>query len=191
MANISSIKDLLTDLYKTNTQSKNTRLPSTSIYYSVEVKTLLSVKIISSETAPQDGKWTCKICLKYVSPNRMRCHVGKHILRKEVQPNSHLGGFCGLVGSPVSMVITSGKGKNATFGPKSVCSYFYQFSLKPASVSKPSAPCTNRPVECNSCINSKFHFWSHNIASHYSESNPLLDPPSISEDEHLRVLQSL
>ena len=85
LANISSIKDLLTDLYKANTQSKNTRLPSTSIYYSVEVKTLLSVKIISSETARQDGKWTCKICLKYVSPNRMLCHVGKHIISKGVK----------------------------------------------------------------------------------------------------------
>ena len=77
---------------------------------------------------------------------------------------------------------------NIATKPKSNCSYFFTFNLKPTSNGSIRSPCTNRPIVCeicNECI------WSYNINYHYQSKHNLNDVPNelkITEDEKKRVL---
>ena len=118
----------------------------------------------------------CKLCFKEIIKSRMRLHIGFHVLNGDTLPNANLCGFCGLVdGCNVELVTSSGFGKSKTLGPKSNCSYFFTFSLKPASKGSIRSPCTNRPIICeicNECI------WSYNINYHYQSKHNLNDVPN-------------
>ena len=41
----------------------------------------------------------CLICKKSVALSSMRYHVGRHMLKKEIEPSSNTYGFCGLTTS--------------------------------------------------------------------------------------------
>ena len=76
----------------------------------------------------------------------------------------------------MSIITTSGVGKNANKGVASNCKYFLRFSLRPAESSTKNKPCTNRPIECKIC---KTVLWSYNIEPHYHVNHPLEDIPSM------------
>ena len=90
--------------------------------------------------------------------------------------NANTCGFCGGDSCNISIIVSSGVGKNANKGVASNCKYFNRFSLKPAETSTKNKPCTNRPVECDLC---KTVLWSYNIESHYHVNHFGEDIPSM------------
>ncbi len=118
----------------------------------------------------------CKVCNEMCPLSKMRDHVARHILLKEVELTSSLCGFCGRDngGCTIAIVITSGKGKNTTYGPASTCSYFRKFNLKSSAKPTKSSPSTNRPIECHIC---KHVCWSYNVRSHFAEAHAGAEEP--------------
>ncbi len=57
-------------------------------------------------------------------------------------------GCCGENGCNISLIVTSGYGKNAIYGPKSDCRYFTDISKRTDNRLVKSYPCSNRPVIC-------------------------------------------
>jgi hypothetical protein len=93
----------------------------------------------------------CKIpnCGKSITQDRMRLHIGKHYVKKELVEHENLCGFYGLVtGCSIELKKTSGFGTSKTLGPYSNCLFFYKFSLKSASSISKRSPCTNIPMIC-------------------------------------------
>jgi hypothetical protein len=172
--NLKKINTLLSALYFANTPS----LPRTQLVLPKSLIPLLNIRVLSDKgkTANSGNSFECKMCTEKIMKAKMRCHIGKHILNNEIRESSVVCGFCGLtIGCNISIVATSGKGKNKTYGPQSNCKYFYKFSLAPAAVSKSSAPCSNRPIYCTNCPEKSVVIWSYNIKQHYKEFHPLCD----------------
>ena len=48
-------------------------------------------------------------------------HVAKHYAKREIKQDQHLCVFCGKIGCSIGLELTSGKGRNANYGPKSDC----------------------------------------------------------------------
>ncbi|KZV91297.1 hypothetical protein EXIGLDRAFT_693781 [Exidia glandulosa HHB12029] len=104
----------------------------------------------------------CRLCDTEVVLEKMRAHVGRHILLKaRGLPDPSLGtrapvgddpcGFCGRLGC---FTVLSIKGKSATI--HSSCGYHYRrMKYAVASVSTKSSPCTNVPIHCTLCPRSK------------------------------------
>jgi hypothetical protein len=123
---------------------------------------------------------SCKICNNLWPLFKMRDHVARHILSNELEENHTRCGFCGLNDScNISIVITSGKGKNTKYGPSSNCTYFRKFNLKSSAKPTKSSPSTNRPIECHIC---KKVFWSYNMRSHFKQIHPNIESPELLTD---------
>ena len=120
-------------------------------------------------------------CNKEVILSRMRQHIGKHILNKDIPPNENTCGYCGMTGCRIELVKTSGKGIHATYGPASNCKYFKSFSLKAVEKSTKNSPCTNHPLECVIC---KTVYWSYNLNTHYSLHHPHLSHEIDADEKH-------
>ena len=110
---------------------------------------------VDVQTIGPRGKITCDHCEKNVVFVNMRVHIAVHFTKGEIDHDEHLCGFCGSIGCSIGIVKTPGNGVRKTFGPKSDCTLFRAFSLKPAADSK---ICTNRPVNCEICNQV---FWSY------------------------------
>ena len=168
-----------------NTSNKIPVVPNP---YCQNVFQLLKIDLPSNQLVSDNDKIMCKFCEKYVLLQRLRCHIAKHIIKKEIKKHAHLCGFCGSIGCSLELIVTSGKGKQKNYGPKSDCKYFRSFSLKCAE--KTSGSCTNRPIHCPICNNL---YWSYNLESHYESchSRFLKDlPKQISDEEALSLLKS-
>jgi len=97
----------------------------------------------------------CLICNKSVTLNKMREHIGIHIISNEIVMNPHLCVFCGTVGCTIGLVRT-----NTTVipdRPQSDCKYFVKFSMKAVEKTSKYSPCSNRPVRCEIC---QHIYWS-------------------------------
>jgi len=141
-----------------------------------EAKGLLEI-ILNNSPGLASSKEKCCVpgCSKSIKIDRMRLHVGAHIVRKDTLVP--VCGFCGVVcNSPVSIVFSSGTGVNRTYKAFSGCKYFHDFSMKSALNFSKGNPCTNRPVECEACANGSV-FWSFDLHFHYQERHPFLDCP--------------
>ena len=84
----------------------------------------------------------CSVCFKDVALSKLRQHIARHILLKELNNNAKTCGFCGGQSCAVSIKVTSGVGKKANKGIESNCKYFQRFILKPAETSTKNKPCT-------------------------------------------------
>jgi hypothetical protein len=115
----------------------------------------------------------------------MRQHVGLHILKGDIALNLNTCGFCGQLGCKIRLVVTSGKGKNATWGPFSDCKYFKSFALKSSTNLSKNTPCSNRPVNCSICNET---YWSYNISIHYNEKHSSVECPFIIKDEEKNLV---
>jgi len=89
---------LLRDLYKNNEnlnlKTINNPFLSDSISTIFEIKKSLSV----------DELYKCKICKKKFEKERMRQHIGKHIISNDITNHSKLCGFCGQVGCHIAIL---------------------------------------------------------------------------------------
>ena len=61
-------------------------------------------------------------------------HVAKHYAKGEIKQDQHLCVFCGKIGCSIGLELTSGKGRNANYNPKSDCKLlinnFWEFFIK-------------------------------------------------------------
>ena len=115
----------------------------------------------------------CKICSQKCKLNRMRQHIGRHLILNGSNHNLNTCGYCG--GTDCSIEIkSSGRGKSANKTPFSNCSYFVKFSLGRAATLSNYSPCSNRPIECPSC---KLIVWSYNLKIHYDFEHEFLEFP--------------
>ncbi|KAJ6603661.1 hypothetical protein B0H10DRAFT_2315727 [Mycena sp. CBHHK59/15] len=131
----------------------------------------------------------CLICGKNCSLNKMRKHVGGHILlslRGVEEPGPvirkvgvNLCGFCGLDGCVTQLTISK-EGKHSI---QSSCLYHYEkMQYKAAKASSNRSPCTNVPLHCMLCTKSVAGnhrtFWKYNasfhLASEHSDDNEKL-----------------
>ncbi|KZV94450.1 hypothetical protein EXIGLDRAFT_611708, partial [Exidia glandulosa HHB12029] len=119
----------------------------------------------------------CRLCDTEVVIEKMRSHVGRHILLKARNlPDPLLDGHppigvdpCGFCGRSGCFTVLSVKGKALTI--HSSCGYHYQrMKYALASVSTKSSPCTNVPIHCALCPVSKSGYsrtiWKYNAAAH-------------------------
>ena len=134
-------------------------------------------------------KVRCAICRKFVLRKRMRNHIGKHLILKDIDPHPKNCGFCGQIACSIEIII-SGGAKSAVAVPKSDCEYFEKFSIGAAKKSSGLSPCTNIPVICEAC-KTRNTFWSYNIQSHYIKDHPSLEAPSYITKEEIRKLKNL
>lgn len=135
------------------------------IYNALKLKNDLNPDVVKDK-----GKdiLRCKVihCQTRCKRNKMRLHIAKHILNKDINASSSLCGFCGSL-----ECISSGSSNSGTSAPKSNCKYFYSFSLACVVKSTKTSPCTNRPVYCPHCPNQVY--WSYNLQQHYKDMHPL------------------
>jgi hypothetical protein len=128
LAEISSVKSYFQSLIESTTLSS--QFASISFRHSKELNNFLKFE---SSDQPVDGKLKCYLCAKSFAREKMRSHVGAHILSSLHLMAANLCGYCGRNGCDISLTISSGSGKNATFAPFSTCNFFYGFSLKSAA----------------------------------------------------------
>ena len=150
------------------------KLPVREIRY-VQAKKQILYQETAAE-AEKENVVTCHCCQKKIKREKLREHVGGHIIRKEVEDFSC--GFCGLkAGHSISLQSTSHKTKI----PQSNCPDYRKFSLASARTSTQNTPCTNRPVECDIC---KVVYWSYYLKKRYEENHAAsVCPENISDEE--------
>ena len=103
-------------------------------------------------------------CKKNVKIDKMRQHVGGHIIRNDIDVFS-----CGFCGGSSGCSVNFKKTTHHTFIPTSNCKMYKKFSLKSAMTSTTNTPCTNRPVKCDCC---SVVYWSYALEKHYKEKHP-------------------
>ena len=160
---------------------------------SVEASQTPSTQPMSSQVQTQSDLIKCLIpdCFVKCKKERMRQHIGQHLITNDIIPNPKNCGFCGLIGCSIALECTSGRGANKTFGPVSVdCKYRYNFSLKSAEKISAFNPCTNRPIKCEMC---SLVVWSYNMKSHYSMAHSNNDLPEkyLLKDDEIKKLKAL
>ena len=118
---------------------------------------------------------TCFHCRKKVELEKMRCHVGSHILHNEIG-TSRTCGFCGKESCDVKMKTSKKQGKPFYTLEDTDCPYFYDYG-RVKVFKKKSNPCTNRVVGC--CIKEcKSMVWTYNMGKHYIEKHDGDDVPT-------------
>ena len=108
----------------------------------------------------------CKICNVKILCDRMRGHIGYHILSKK-DLDSHVCGFCGLQSC-------SNKFKQSSAVVQSTCSYFYSYGRKPQYSRRER--CSNRLERCRASGCSAV-LWSYHMSSHYEQCHSALEVP--------------
>ena len=89
----------------------------------------------------------CFICEKNTSLNKMRCHVGKHILLNQIGTDVPCG-YCGRSVCNNKLVVSSKTKGKKNYRPESTCPYFVDVFRKPTKSSK-TTPCLNFLEKCN------------------------------------------
>jgi len=152
-----------------------------------------STQPLSSQVQTQSDLIECLVpnCFIKCKKERMRQHIGQHLINNQIDDDSKTCGFCGKIGCSIALEVTSGRGANKTFGPVSRdCKYHYCFSLKSAEKVSAFNPCTNRPIKCELC---SLVVWSYNMRSHYTLNHPNNDYPEkyLLSDDEIKKLKAL
>ena len=161
-------------------KSSNVKLPSREIeLYKGDERVLFKISNVSNQV--DGGSGHCETCNKKMKGDKMREHIGGHIIRNEI--NCFTCGFCGgNTGCSIALKKTS----HRTFVPDSNCKIFKKFSLASAKTSTSSSPCTNRPVVCSIC---KVVYWSYSLNKHYEQKHSGSTFPETISDEEVNVMQ--
>ncbi|KAJ7265315.1 hypothetical protein C8J57DRAFT_1036595, partial [Mycena rebaudengoi] len=124
----------------------------------------------------------CLICGEKQAINKMREHVGTHILLSQwdiiveeplLKPvGVDQCGFCGLDGCITQLTISK-EGKHSV---KSSCQYHYnKMQYKAAKASSNRSPCTNIPLHCAMCPKAvtgiQRTFWKYNASYHLASEH--------------------
>ena len=111
----------------------------------------------------------CLICECQVNMDKMRYHIGLHIIKGEAEKS-----VCGACGTKCGNQISMKQGsKKSIVKAYSSCIYFKSFNFGDRIVDYRSGnPCTNRPVTCEACKPHTAVFWSYYLQDHYKQSHP-------------------
>ncbi|KAF8163984.1 hypothetical protein BJ912DRAFT_1097015 [Pholiota molesta] len=130
----------------------------------------------------------CRLCNSEKPLNKMREHVGQHILRFmrgveeeglnctiEIEPC----GFCGLEGCLTELKHKSDNSRSVAVA--SNCNYHYEkMQYKSAMTCSASSPCTNVPIHCPICppsLSGNPHtVWKYNMVNHLLTHHAEVDP---------------
>jgi hypothetical protein len=148
--------------------------------------------VVPKQKIARGELWECKVCKKDVKPNKMREHVGSHIM-DEGCTSPDACGFCGRSGT-CQVNLVQGSAKNIQV-PFSQCEYYYKFNLK--SALKDQSACSNVPYQCPACHELErktFHVWKYNMRSHLRQRHPRYAPSAeflalinVTSDEQSRM----
>ena len=168
-----------------------------SYRYSFEKQILseLSVSIETASTSDSNSnaavlssshKVSCRVCGLMIPLNKMRQHIGCHLVRNTIS-GINICGFCGGNSCENILTQTSRKKTTAFFKIQSNCQYFVQLKRKPQfSVRN---PCSNYVTLCQICSAS---VWTYNMKCHYTEHHPAEESvPSHITDEEFRQMRKL
>ena len=125
----------------------------------------------------------CFICEKNTSLNKMRCHVGKHILLNQIGTDVPCG-YCGRSVCNNKLVVSSKTKGKKNYRPESTCPYFVDVFRKPTKSSK-TTPCLNFLEKCNVCNE---NVWKYNRPKHFELMHDSHDVPTIPDDEKNNVI---
>ncbi|EJD41274.1 hypothetical protein AURDEDRAFT_169660 [Auricularia subglabra TFB-10046 SS5] len=156
-------------------------LPDVKVTTTFPYRTEQGSACFAAQSDAQDGdieqsRYRCSRCpsalLDEKDMRRIREHMGAHILHDEhFSGTTDACGLCLRTGGACLMFLKKGTGKNRLIidMQKSRCpNLFKRFSLKPASESKDSSPCSNAPVVCPVCDpkTSPAAVWRYCLRSH-------------------------
>ena len=114
----------------------------------------------------------CKVCSKMITCDKMRGHVGYHILNGEI--NSNVCGFCSRQ-TCSNKLKQSSKTKSAKYYQiESSCPYFYSYGRKPKYSNRQK--CSNYLARCE-VTNCNADIWKYAMANHYHECHRELVVP--------------
>lgn len=127
-------------------------------------------------------KKECVVCKKVCLWEKMRHHVGQHILNGDVE-GENVCGYCG--GSCRTYLERSTRSKGQWhYKPNSNCQYLWELTRCPGE-STSNQPCSNYVEHCRLCGEC---VWKYNMASHYGAKHAdHVEVPAISEAETKRV----
>ena len=121
----------------------------------------------------------CYLCSSMIPLDKMRTHVGKHILNKETNSRSPCG-FCGRSSCQNKLTKPSKKGKELFYRlVESNCPYYVQHARRVTKASSRN-PCTNYLNKCPLC---NCDVWLYNVKNHYEDMHPNVDIPLLDEPE--------
>jgi len=172
LKNLNEINEYLTILYREQIDIVSQIKRVNPFSSNLEILNLFKLKVDDDEV--EISKYKCKLCPKDFKPDRMRQHIGLHLILNDFNHDLNTCGFCGTNECSIEIKKSSGKGKNANKAPFSNCRYYVKFSLGAAATSTKHTPCTNRPIECPSC---KLVVWSYNLKTHYESKHINLELP--------------
>ena len=136
----------------------------------------------SQPKKPAQMEVQCEVCSKWIKPDRMRQHMGAHILCEDswekysgVTKPAFPCGLCGVRPSIGQLMIDPSQalgcpcgviGSKAHPKPQHQCKLLGDVSYSLGSAAKCSlaAPCTNRPIKCTVC---SMTVWSYSMAHHF------------------------
>ena len=125
----------------------------------------------------------CFICKKTCSLERMRVHVGQHIIRMETY-GSKICGYCGRGCCNTFLERTHKKKGEWFYKPNSNCPYFVILARKPTHANKVNL-CTNYIEHCKICSEC---VWKYNMGYHYSEMHKEYEKVPWITDEEKKVM---
>ena len=136
----------------------------------------IELSLSTTDSASNSTLRICKICRKYINLERMRTHIGLHIIQGDIETQNKdiICGFCGMKCSSILVKTSRGKSKVYYGKIESDCCYYFDYGKLSAKPSR-NNPCTNRLVHCsvNEC---KQVVWSYNMEAHFESKN--VDAPS-------------
>lgn len=132
-------------------------------------------------------KKKCFICKKFFNKEKMREHVGGHILRGDVDKNDpNICGFCGRNVCRNNLEVSSITHGKPSYKIGGNCSYRENKARAPKQ-SSVRQPCTNWLIKCAIC---DAHIWSYMGERHYKFVHPDdACPKFIAQDEINKVIK--
>ena len=138
----------------------------------IDIGVHLNLSAPDSSESLSDAFRKCKICKKSVNKQKMREHVGHHIIANTIQTEDkeNICGFCGMSCSSTLAETSRGRGKTFFRKIESLCTYKIEYGKIPSQPSREN-PCTNRLLHC-SIKECRKVVWSYNIKPHFEKMHP-------------------
>ena len=142
----------------------------TNFYYDEELLHDIGVQLIMSQESSSASSTAscgikahkCNICNTPIAVDRMRGHIGYHILRDHV--SCDVCGFCGLNSCMNRLFRTSKQFGKVYYGIDSNCQLFFRSKRKP--VYSKREKCSNYLTKCY-VLNCNADIWRYNMVKHY------------------------
>ena len=142
----------------------------------------------SSSTSPgpsgsESSLKKCFHCPKMIPLEKMRVHVGGHIVRKECgkPPYRHPCGFCGRKECNLRLGAPTRRQKEVFYNKVlGKCPFMFHIAQK-AKKASAKHPCLNYLQKCVQC---DADVWHYNMTNHYEDIHPeFVDPPKVNPAE--------